>query len=392
MRDELLRQSTRIVIKVGSSLVASRDTGLRPEQIDRLADEIAALRSSGREVLIVSSGAIVSGIKKLGLKEYPKSLPVKQAAAAVGQSRLMWAYEKSFERLDVKVAQILLTHHDLADRRRFLNARHTLSALIRFGVIPIINENDTVAVDEIRVGDNDTLAAEVAHLVDAELLIILSDIDGLFTEDPRKNPAATLIPLIPDITKEIEERAGVSTTFEGTGGMATKIRAAKKVSEYGVATLILNGQEAGLLPHVLAGGSGGSLFLAKERRFSSRKHWIAFTLLGLLGLHMIYAGLKPESEGAATDAAKRMHGFWSLAATGLATSIDAMAVGVGLAFLDVNIGVVALVIGLTTLVMVTLGIMLGRILGSLAGKRAEIIGGFMLIAIGAAILYEHLSA
>jgi len=128
------------------------------------------------------------------------------------------------------------------------------------------------------VGDNDILAAEVAHLVDAELLIILSDIDGLFTEDPRKNPAATLIPLIPDITKEIEERAGVSTTFEGTGGMATKIRAAKKVSEYGVATLILNGQEAGLLPQVLAGGPGGSLFLAKERRFTSRKHWIAFTL------------------------------------------------------------------------------------------------------------------
>ncbi|MCI0426416.1 MAG: glutamate 5-kinase, partial [Nitrospiraceae bacterium] len=145
MRDELLRQATRIVIKIGSSLVASRDTGLRPEQIDRLADEIAALRWGGREVLIVSSGAIVSGIKKLGLKEYPKSLPVKQAAAAVGQSRLMWAYEKSFERLDVKVAQILLTHHDLADRRRVLNARHTRSALIGFGVIPIINENDTVA-------------------------------------------------------------------------------------------------------------------------------------------------------------------------------------------------------------------------------------------------------
>ncbi|HSQ91752.1 MAG TPA: glutamate 5-kinase, partial [Nitrospiraceae bacterium] len=129
MRDELLRQATRVVIKIGSSLVASRDTGLRPEQIDRLADEITALRSSGREVLIVSSGAIVSGIKKLGLKEYPKSLPVKQAAAAVGQSRLMWAYEKSFERLGVNVAQVLLTHQDLADRRRFLNARHTLSAL-----------------------------------------------------------------------------------------------------------------------------------------------------------------------------------------------------------------------------------------------------------------------
>src|SRR5688500_8369777 len=147
MRDELLRQASRIVIKVGSSLVADRDTGLRPERIDRLAEEIAALRSNGREALIVSSGAVVSGIKKLGLREYPKSLPVKQAAAAVGQSHLMWAYEKAFEPLSLRVAQVLLTHEDLADRRRFLNARHTLTTLIKFGVIPIINENDTVAVE-----------------------------------------------------------------------------------------------------------------------------------------------------------------------------------------------------------------------------------------------------
>lgn len=278
MRDELLKSAKRIVVKIGSSLIASRATGLRPEQIERLADEIAALRTDGREVLVVSSGAIVSGIKKLQLKEYPKSLPVKQAAAAVGQSRLMWAYEKAFERLNIQVAQILLTHQDLADRRRFLNARYTLTALIGFGVIPIINENDTVAVEEIRVGDNDTLAAQVAHLVDADLLIILSDVDGMFTEDPRKNPAATLIPLIPEITEEIERKAGMSSTFEGTGGMATKVRAAKKVGEYGVATLIVNGQQPGLLPHVVAGGSGGSLFVAKERRLNSRKHWIAFTL------------------------------------------------------------------------------------------------------------------
>ena len=278
MRDELLKSAKRIVVKIGSSLIASRATGLRPEQIERLADEIAALRTDGREVLVVSSGAIVSGIKKLQLKEYPKSLPVKQAAAAVGQSRLMWAYEKAFERLNIQVAQILLTHQDLADRRRFLNARYTLTALIGFGVIPIINENDTVAVEEIRVGDNDTLAAQVAHLVDADLLVILSDVDGMFTEDPRKNPAATLIPLIPEITEEIERKAGMSSTFEGTGGMATKVRAAKKVGEYGVATLIVNGQQPGLLPQVLAGGSGGSLFVAKERRLNSRKHWIAFTL------------------------------------------------------------------------------------------------------------------
>jgi glutamate 5-kinase len=278
MRDEILTQAKRIVVKIGSSLVSSREAGLQPERIDHLADEIAALRSSNRELLIVSSGAIISGIKKLALKDYPKSLPIKQAAAAVGQSRLMWAYEKSFERLGLRVAQILLTHQDLADRRRFLNARHTLAALIDFGVIPIINENDTVAVEEIRVGDNDSLAAEVAHLVDADLLVILSDIDGFFTEDPRKNPSAQLIPLITEINEDIERRAGVSTTFEGTGGMATKVRAAKKVGEYGVATLILNGQRAGLLPTVLNGGDGGSLFLAKERRLTSRKHWIGYTL------------------------------------------------------------------------------------------------------------------
>jgi len=286
MRDEFLVQAKRIVIKIGSSLLASRAEGLRPEQIERLADEIATLRTQGREILIVSSGAIVSGIRKLRLKDYPKSLPVKQAAAAVGQSRLIWAYEKAFERLAIQVAQILLTHHDLADRRRFLNARHTLSALIGFGIIPIINENDTVAVDEIRVGDNDSLASEVAHLSDADLLVILSDVDGLYTEDPRKNPAAALIPLVPDITPDIEGLAGVSSTFEGTGGMATKLRAAKKVAEYGIPTLIINGERAGLLPAVLAGQSGGSLFLAKERRLNSRKHWIAFTLRARGQLHL----------------------------------------------------------------------------------------------------------
>ncbi len=278
MRDELLRQAKRVVIKIGSSLVASRETGLSAERIDRLAGEIADVRAQGREVLVVSSGAVVSGIKKLGLREYPKSLPVKQAAAAVGQSHLMWAYEKAFERLNLQVAQVLLTHEDLADRRRFLNARHTLTTLIKFGVIPIINENDTVAVEELRVGDNDTLAAQVAHLVDADLLVILSDVDGLFTADPRKDSSATLIPLIHDITEDIERRAGVSSTFEGTGGMASKVRAAKKVGEYGVATLILNGTQSGLLPEVLSGNPGGSLFLPRERRLTSRKHWIAFTL------------------------------------------------------------------------------------------------------------------
>ncbi len=286
MRDQFLTQAKRIVVKIGSRLIASRAEGLRPEQIERLADELASLRARGRELLVVSSGAVVSGIRKLQLKEYPKSLPVKQAAAAVGQSRLMWAYEKAFERLNIQVAQILLTHEDLADRRRFLNARNTLTTLIGFGIVPIINENDTVAVDEIRVGDNDTLASEVAHLADADLLVILSDVDGLYTEDPRKNPSATLIPLVSQITEDIERLAGASSTFEGTGGMATKLRAAKKVAGYGISTLILNGEQAGLLPSILAGGTGGTVFLAQERRLNSRKHWIAFTLRSQGQIHL----------------------------------------------------------------------------------------------------------
>ncbi|MFM7841508.1 MAG: glutamate 5-kinase, partial [Nitrospira sp.] len=191
-------------MKIGSSLVASKGIGLRPERIEQLAADIAALKKSGRDVLVVSSGAIVSGIRKLGLTAYPKNLPEKQAAAAVGQSRLMWAYEKAFEALGQKVAQVLLTQQDLADRKRFMNARNTLTALLEFGVIPIINENDTVAVEEIRFGDNDNLAALVAHLIDADLLVILSDVAGLYTEDPRTNNQATLIPVVADITKDIE--------------------------------------------------------------------------------------------------------------------------------------------------------------------------------------------
>jgi glutamate 5-kinase len=280
MRDQLLKQARRIVLKIGSSLVASRESGLRLDSIDRLTSDLSALKDGGREVVVVTSGAIVSGIKKLGLTGYPKSLPVKQAAAAVGQSRLMWAYEKSFERLGRTVAQILLTHQDLADRRRFLNARHTLATLIELGVIPLINENDTVAVDEIRVGDNDTLAGEVAHLVDADLLVMLSDVDGLFTEDPRRNRSATLMPLITEVTQDIEQRAGLSQSFEGTGGMATKIQAAKKAAEYGVATLIMNGETPGLLPAVFEGAGAGTFILPlpRDRRLTSRKHWIAYTL------------------------------------------------------------------------------------------------------------------
>ena len=278
MRDQIIKHAQRIVVKVGSSLIASREAGLRPERIEQLAGDVSVVKRSGRDVLLVSSGAIISGIRKLGLTSYPKSLPVKQAAAAVGQSRLMWAYEKAFERLDHHVAQILLTHQDVADRRRFLNARHTLTTLLRHGVIPVINENDTVSVEEIRFGDNDTLAGEVAHLIDADLLVILSDVDGVFTEDPRCNASAELLPLISEVTTDIVQRAGGAATFEGTGGMATKIQAAKHVAEYGVATLIMNGETPGLLPGVFDGSEAGTLVLPRGRRLPSRKHWIGYTL------------------------------------------------------------------------------------------------------------------
>src|SRR5437016_12887144 len=236
MRDQIIKDAKRLVLKVGSRLVASKGRGLNTERIDQRAREVAVLKVEGRDIVVVSSGAIVCGIEKLGLPEYPQSLPHKQAAAAVGQRRLMWAYEKAFEKVGQKVAQVLLTREDLANRARFLNSRHTLPALLEYGVVPIINENDTVAVDEIRFGDNDSLAGMVAHLVDADLLVILSDVEGLYTEDPHHNPNATLIPVVTEVTAEIERRAGGTSSFEGTGGMYTKILAAKKAATYGIAT------------------------------------------------------------------------------------------------------------------------------------------------------------
>ncbi|TLY19857.1 MAG: glutamate 5-kinase [Nitrospirae bacterium] len=266
MRHRILKEARRVVVKVGSRLVASKGIGLQTDWIERLAAQLAALKGNGREIVMVSSGAIVCGIEKLGLREYPKSLPMKQAAAAVGQSRLMWAYEKAFEKEALKVAQILLTLEDLTNRSRFLNSRHTLTALLDFGVVPIINENDTVAVEEIRFGDNDSLAGMVAHLVDADLLVILSDVAGLYTDDPRVNPKATLISLIPEVTADVQRLAG------GTA------MAAKKAASYGVATVILGGERIEQLSALFEGEDVGTLFLPQEQQLTSRKHWIAHTL------------------------------------------------------------------------------------------------------------------
>ena len=278
MHKPLLDAYKRIVVKIGSSLVASSKGGLRIDLIRRLVKELGILQAQDRQIVIVSSGAIVAGISHLTLDSYPRDLPLQQAAAAVGQSRLLRAYEVAFEDSGHKIAQILLTHQDLAVRQRFLNARHTLTTLLKLGVIPIINENDTVAIEEIRFGDNDHLAGQVAHLVDADLLIILSDVDGLYQEDPHLNPSASLIPVVSTITKDIEGMAGASRTQTSRGGMVTKIKAAKQAGKFGVPTLLLNGETPNALIQALEGNSLGTFFESKQTSLTSRKQWIAFTL------------------------------------------------------------------------------------------------------------------
>jgi glutamate 5-kinase len=273
-----LSKTRRVVIKVGSAVLTSSGGGLDQKRIEQLAKEIVSIMEERREVVLVSSGAIAAGLAKLGLKKSKgMPLPLKQAAAAVGQSGLMWMYEKTFGAHGKKVAQVLLTREDLSNRSRFLNARNTLHTLLEYGVIPIINENDTVAVDEIKFGDNDNLSGMVVQLTDADLLVILSDIDGLYTADPRVHADARFIPLVEKITAEMERGAGDALSGVGTGGMRSKIMAAKKVGAYGVPMVILNGKRPGMIAALFDGREAGTLFLPRLEKMDSRKHWIAYT-------------------------------------------------------------------------------------------------------------------
>ncbi len=278
-RKTIFSKSRRIVIKVGSAVLTSSEQGLDQDRIERLASDISSIMGQGREVVLVSSGAIAAGLAKLGLKK-TKSMPLslKQAAAAIGQSGLMWMYEKTFGMHGKKVAQVLLTREDLSNRTRFLNARNTLQTLLGYGVIPIINENDTVSVDEIKFGDNDNLSSMVVHLTDADLLIILSDIDGLYTADPKIDSSAELIPFVEKITAEMERSAGDAHTSLGTGGMRSKLMTAKKVGVFGAPMVILNGKKNGVLQTLFEGAAVGTLFLPKPEKQDSRKHWIAYTV------------------------------------------------------------------------------------------------------------------
>jgi glutamate 5-kinase len=282
----LLRRLRRCVVKIGSSLLSTAD-GLDQRRIRRLVDEVQSLASPRKEIILVTSGAVAAGMSRLRLHKRPKTIAHKQAAAAVGQIDLMAYYEECFASHGRHVAQMLLTHDDLSHRRRYLNAKHTLMALLDAGVVPIINENDTVAVDEIKLGDNDNLSAEVAALAEADLLVILSDVDGLCTADPRLHPQATVIPLLEGNDGGAERYAGTSSGRFGTGGMKTKLEAARKAAAAGVHTVIANGRVDDILSRVFDPDLEiGTLVVPTTDRMASRKHWIAFTLRPRGALHL----------------------------------------------------------------------------------------------------------
>jgi glutamate 5-kinase len=271
----LIQSAHRLVVKVGSSLVTNEGRGLDHVALARWAAEIAELRRLGKDVVLVSSGAVAEGVARLGWSEKPKSIHEKQAAAAVGQMGLCQAYESAFRQHGLKTAQVLLTHEDMADRTRYLNARSTLLTLLSLGVVPIINENDTVVTAEIKFGDNDTLGALVTNLIEGDALVILTDQQGLYTADPRRDPAAKLIDEAVAGTAELEAMAGGAGSSVGTGGMFTKVIAAKRAARSGAATIIASGREANVLTRLANGEAIGTQLVAQTTPLAAKKQWIA---------------------------------------------------------------------------------------------------------------------
>lgn len=271
----VVREASRLVVKVGSSLVTNSGQGLDLAALAQWAEQIAALARGGKEVLLVSSGAVAEGMQRLGWKRRPKALHDLQAAAAVGQMGLVQAYETCFRRHGLQTAQILLTHEDLANRGRYLNARSTLRTLLSLGIIPIINENDTVATDEIRFGDNDTLGSLVTNLVEAEVLVILTDQPGLYTADPRKDPSATLVQDARAGDPALEAMAGGAGSDIGSGGMLTKVLAARRAARSGAHTVIASGREERVLMRLAEGERIGSQLSAETPTLAARKQWLA---------------------------------------------------------------------------------------------------------------------
>ncbi len=290
VRKEILKDIKRVVIKIGSSVISNRDKGrsqlecgLSKDWVRHYARKIKVIRDKGYEVVLVSSGAIMAGRERLEFGRANLTVPEKQACASIGQSFLMHTYEKAFEKKNLMVAQILLSHDDLGNRKRYLNAKHTIEALLEKGVVPIINENDSVTVEEIKIGDNDSLSATVACLVDAQLLIILSDVNGLYDRDPSLKSKsgvekAQLVSLVSKVNEDIERIAGKSNNRLTVGGMVTKILAAKKTMSFGIPTLVVNGLDEKVIESIFAGKEVGTLFWAGKDKIRDRKHWIAHTL------------------------------------------------------------------------------------------------------------------
>ena len=277
-RDDAVLNSRRLVVKVGSSvLTASNELGVNRRVLGRIASQVAKLREEGRQVVVVSSGAIAAGVKRLGFKEIPKAVPERQAAAAVGQPILMEAYGRAFKQRGIETAQVLLIHSDLDERSRFLNACNTFEALISKGVLPIVNENDTVSIEEIRFGDNDTLAAQTAQMVQAGLVIILSDVAGLYDEDPRQSKTARLIPRVEGLPREIASVAATSPNPLAHGGMRTKVEAVSILNKVGISTLIVKGRDPNVIERVVMGEPLGTLFVPNGARLKGKKGWIGTT-------------------------------------------------------------------------------------------------------------------
>ena len=277
IRKSVLKGVKRIVVKIGSAVLTENGV-LHQPTITRLADEVAFLKKKGFQVALVSSGAIASGVGKIGLARKPETIPQKQAVAAIGQGSLIKAYEEAFEHYRLLVAQILLTREDLTNRQRYLNARNTLLTLLDWGIIPIINENDTVAVEEIKFGDNDNLSALITHLIDGDLLIALTDTEGLYDRDPREDPQARLIPIVERIDRQIEGYTSKDSGRWGSGGMRSKIAAARKVTVGGIPVIVANGRKMGILKDLMKGKALGTLFSPQVPQLSRKKHWIAYTL------------------------------------------------------------------------------------------------------------------
>ncbi len=288
-RQTLFDQARRVVVKVGSAVLTT-ENGLDHRVIDDLGRQLAFLCATGREVILVSSGAVAAGRQKLGVgRGNCQDLKVKQAMAAIGQGLLMQAYEHSFEKHGQLVSQLLLTHGDLSHRDRYLNVRNTILTLFEFGVVPIINENDTVSVEELRFGDNDTLGALIANMIGADMFIILTDVDSLYTAHPADDPAAEPVYTVTEIDETVERMAGHSSSLLGTGGMLSKIKAVKMIASCGGSSFIAPGRNANVFQELFSGDTIGTFFLPASKKLGGRKHWIAHVLRPL-GYLVIDAG------------------------------------------------------------------------------------------------------